>query len=75
VTVPYNTRCHGITAVYGGRVHVYSSEREIVLQIRREIPSVDSLIEPSFKVAVELSAEQAADLAAELLRVSRACLV
>jgi hypothetical protein len=51
----------------GGVVHVYSNAEHLVLQVRRSVDSVDDLLSPSFKVAVELDAAGAAALAAELL--------
>lgn len=68
---PSATRCFPVLAKFGGKVHLYVSDYEITLQIRREVASVDSLVEPSYKVAVELTSKQAAELALQLLSASR----
>lgn len=71
MSTPANTRCYQVLARYGGKVHLYVSDYEIHLQLRREIATVDSIEEPSFKVAVELSPAQASELAFQLLSASK----
>lgn len=48
-------------------VHVYSSQKCIWLQLRRNHPTKDDIGISSFKSALQLSADQAIDLARELL--------
>lgn len=51
----------------GRSVHVYSNRERIVLQLRHETPTEENLLDPSFKVAVELSPADALLIAQELL--------
>jgi len=48
------------------RLRVYRHAGHIVLQMQREVPPDDDPLNPSFKVAVALSPEEAATLASEL---------
>ena len=41
-----------------------------MLQLRRQVPTEEDLLEPSFKVAVSLTALEAAQLAKDLLNVA-----
>ena len=54
----------------GAQVHVYSDDNQIILQLRRTIPTDEDALTPSFKVAVTLSPSDALALAAELIGVS-----
>ena len=48
-------------------VHVYSDAQRIWLQLRRDVPTVQSIARPSFKIAMSLTPEQAIAIAGELL--------
>lgn len=52
-------------------VHVYSDPKHIFLQLRRDVPTEESITKPSFKVALPLTPEQAVDIAAELLAAAK----
>jgi|GEM_PF-1143805 len=54
----------------GSLVMVYSSQNQILLQLRREIPTETDVLQPSFKVAVSLTAAEALGLASELLQAA-----
>lgn len=47
-------------------MHVYSNGDRIILQLRRNVPTTEDILMPSFKVALELSARDALALASEL---------
>jgi len=53
----------------GDNVFVYSDATRILLQLRREVPTQQDILTPSFKVAVPLTEGEALALAAELLSV------
>ena len=48
-------------------VHIYSDDATIWLQLRRDVPTEQSIAKPSFKTALMLSREQAIAIAGELL--------
>ncbi|GHO98501.1 hypothetical protein KSF_085490 [Reticulibacter mediterranei] len=50
----------------GDKVLIYSNQNHIMLQLRREVPTELNLLEPSFKVAVDLSPVDALLIASEL---------
>lgn len=54
----------------GEKVCIYSDQSHIILQLRRDIPTEGNILEPSFKVAVELSPADALLIASELLAVA-----
>lgn len=58
------------TLANGEKVCIYSDQHHILLQLRRTIPTEETILEPSFKVAVELSAADALFIASELLAVA-----
>jgi hypothetical protein len=53
----------------GDKVFVYSDTARILLQLRREVPTQQDILAPSFKTAVSLTEGEALALAAELLSV------
>lgn len=69
---PKGFRNRSLPLKQGGQVMVYSSQDEIYLQLRREIPTETDILQPSFKVAVSLTPAEALTLAAELLQISAA---
>lgn len=54
----------------GERILLYSDASRIVLQVRRQVPTEEDLLKPSFKVAVSLTAMEAVQLAGDLLNVA-----
>lgn len=54
----------------GGQVMVYSNQDQILLQLRREIPTETDVLKPSFKVAVSMTPAEALKLASELLQAA-----
>lgn len=50
-----------------GRLVIYSDAGRIVVQMRRHVPTGENVLEPSWKVAGEISASQALSVAGELL--------
>ena len=54
----------------GSQVMVYSNLDQILLQLRREIPTETDVLKPSFKVAVSLTPAEALELASELLQAA-----
>jgi len=54
----------------GDKVHVYSDDTQIVLQIRHEVPTEENLLEPSFKTAVSLNVAEAMTVAGDLLHAA-----
>jgi hypothetical protein len=63
-------KCLSRALTSGERVLLYSDESRIVLQIRRQVPTEENLLEPSFKVAVSLTVMEAAQLAGDLLNIA-----
>ena len=53
----------------GDNVFVYSDVTHILLQLRREVPTQQDILAPSFKAAVALTEGEALALASELLFV------
>jgi hypothetical protein len=48
-------------------VHIYSDAQRIWIQLRRDVPTAQSIAKPSFKAALSLTPEQAIAIAGELL--------
>jgi hypothetical protein len=57
----------------GDLVLVYSNPSQILLQVRRQIPTELDLLTTSFKIAVALQPAEAAAIASELLRAAHHC--
>ncbi|HEU5377747.1 MAG TPA: hypothetical protein VFV38_20175 [Ktedonobacteraceae bacterium] len=53
----------------GDDVIVYSTVNEIFLQLRREVPTQQDILAPSFKTAVSLTENEALALAHELISI------
>ncbi len=56
--------------VSNDQVFIYHNQEHIVLQLRRQVPSDQNLLQPSFKVAVKLTPIEALSLASELLTIA-----
>lgn len=67
---PKGFRNRSIILEEGGQVMVYSNQDQILLQLRREIPTETDVLKPSFKVAVSLMPAEALELASELLQAA-----
>jgi hypothetical protein len=67
MTTPKNMRAQTFTLKNGGAVHTYSNDEIILLQIRRSTPTEEDILQPSVKVAVNLSQQEALAIASELL--------
>lgn len=72
MATPKGTRDLNIPLNATDAVHVYSNERRIWLQLRRDIPTTQDIGKPSFKVALSLTHNQAIALAKELLTAAMA---
>ncbi len=68
---PKGVRVQAFKLASGGQVQVYSSRERVVLQLRRTVPTPDDVLEPSFKVAVALNAQEIMALTRELLVAAR----
>jgi hypothetical protein len=64
---PKGTRSIRFPLSTGEAVHVYSNADQIVLQIRRGIPTEQDITATSFKVGVVLEPDEALRIAGELL--------
>ncbi len=69
MATPPGMRCVPVHLETGDKVFVYSDATRLVLQLRREVPTQQNILAPSFKVAVALTEGEALALAAELLAV------
>lgn len=67
MTTPKNMRAQTFTLKNGGAIHTYSNDEVILLQIRRSTPTEEDILQPSVKVAVNLSQHEALAIASELL--------
>ncbi len=67
MTTPKGVRAIAFQLRDDAAVHVYSDVTRIWLQLRRDVPTESSIAEASFKVALELTSEQAIAIAGELL--------
>lgn len=72
MSTPKGMKCLPRTLVSGERMLLYSDATRIVLQLRRQVPTEEDLLAPSFKVAIELTALEAAQLAGDLLSAALA---
>jgi hypothetical protein len=70
MSTPKGMKCQPRTLASGDQVLLYSNANQIVLQLRRQVPTEEDLLAPSFKVAVSLTAMEAARLAGDLLYVA-----
>jgi hypothetical protein len=70
MTNPKGLRSRSFPLVEGGQVMVYSGLDQILIQLRRDIPTETDVLQPSFKVAVSLTPEEALSLASELLQAA-----
>lgn len=67
MTTPKNMRAQTFTLKNGGAIHTYSNDEVILLQIRRSTPTEEDILQPSVKVAVNLTQQEAIAIASELL--------
>lgn len=67
MSTPKNMRAQAFSLNHGGAIHTYINDDSIILQIRKPTPTEEDLLQPSFKVAVSLSPQEAMAIATELL--------
>ena len=67
MTTPKNMRAQTFNLKHGGAIHTYCNDEVILLQIRRSTPTEEDILQPSVKVAVSLSPQEALAIASELL--------
>jgi hypothetical protein len=67
MSTPKNMRAQVFSLNHGGAIHTYINDDAIILQIRKTTPSEEDLLQPSFKVAVSFSPQEAMAIATELL--------
>ena len=67
MTTPKNMRAQSFSLKNGGAVHTYSNDETIILQIRHSTPTEEDILQPSFKVAVNLTPQEVLAIASELL--------
>jgi hypothetical protein len=70
MAIPKGFRNRSFPLEEGSQVMVYSNLGQIILQLRREIPTETNVLQPSFKVAVSLTISETLGLAAELLQAA-----
>lgn len=70
MATPKGTRTQRIPTKSGEAVHIYSTPSQIVLQLRKEVPTELDFTAASFKVAVTLTPAEALSVAGELLAVA-----
>ncbi len=70
MATPKGTRAQRIATKSGEAVHIYSNAAQIVLQLRKEVPTEVDFSAASFKVAVTLTPAEALSVAGELLTVA-----
>jgi hypothetical protein len=67
MAVPKGVRAIAFPVSSESAVHVYSDASCVWLQLRRDVATETAIGEPSFKVALELTPDQAIAIAGELL--------
>lgn len=67
MTTPKGMKCLPRTLLSGEQVLLYTDATRIILQLRRQVPTAEDLLAPSFKVAISLNPLEAAQLAEDLL--------
>ncbi len=70
MATPKGTRSQRIATASGEAVHIHSNPNQIVLQLRKEVPTEVDFSAAPFKVAVNLTPAEALCVAAELLMVA-----
>lgn len=61
------TRTTNIQVSGTDAIHLYCTKRELWIQLRRDVPTLEDIGATSFKAAMRLTPEQAVELAKELL--------
>jgi hypothetical protein len=72
MATPKGMRCIKFPLNAGGNIHIYSNPENIVLQVRNHVPTEESLLTPSFRVAAEISVAKTLAIAGELLSAAAA---
>ena len=70
MSTPKGMTCRNFTLACRDQVLLYHNAEHIIMQLRHQVPTEENVLNPSFKVAVELSPIEALALASELLTVA-----
>ena len=70
MSTPKGMTCRNFTLACRDQVLLYHNAEHIMMQLRHQVPTEENILNPSFKVAVELSPIEALALASELLTVA-----
>lgn len=70
MSTPKGMKCVARTVVTGDKILIYSDTEHTILQLRRQIPTEEQILEPSFKVAVSLTPAEAIAIASDLLNAA-----
>ena len=70
MTNPHGMRSRHFSLHSGDKIHVYADDNDIVLQLRRTVPTECDVTAPSFKVATNITKAEALAIAGELLSIA-----
>jgi len=70
MTTPKIMRAKTFPLKNGGAIHTYCNDEVILIQIRRSTATEEDILQPSVKVAVHLSQQEALAIASELLQAA-----
>jgi hypothetical protein len=70
MSTPKGMTCRNFTLVCRDQILLYHNAEHIIMQLRRQVPTDENVLSPSFKVAVDLSPFEAVALASELLTIA-----
>ncbi|HEX6555807.1 MAG TPA: hypothetical protein VF026_23815 [Ktedonobacteraceae bacterium] len=70
MSTPKGMTCRNFTLACRDQILLYHNAEHIIMQLRHHVPTEDNILNPSFKVAVELSPVEALALASELLTIT-----
>ena len=70
MSTPKGMTCRNFTLACRDQVLLYHNAEHIMMQLRHQVPTEENILNPSFKVAVELSPIEALALASELLTIA-----
>jgi hypothetical protein len=70
MSTPKGMACRNFTLASRDQILLYHNEEQIIVQLRRQVPTEENVLSPSFKVAVDLSPFEAIALASELLTIA-----
>ena len=70
MSTPKGMTCRNFTLACRDQILLYHNAEHIIMQLRDQVPTEVNILNPSFKVAVELSPIEAIALASELLTIA-----